>query len=75
MRAFEADQKIQRSEWDGALIRNMDVLCNSLIPVKGPKTTTDEIARVEKKYFEKNKNGNYWNIVNDLNCLLEKLSK
>lgn len=41
MRAYEADQKIGRNEWDGALIRNMDILCNSWIPFKGPKTTTD----------------------------------
>lgn len=40
-KAFEADQKIPRSEWDGALIRNMDVLCNSWIPMKGPKTTPE----------------------------------
>lgn len=38
-RAYEADQKIPRSEWDGALIRNMDVLCNGWIPFKGPTTT------------------------------------
>lgn len=75
MRAFEADQKIPRSEWDGALIRNMDVLCNSWVPFKGPKTSSEEIARTEKKYFEQNKNGSYWNIVTDLNCLLEKLSR
>lgn len=52
----------------------MDVLCNSWIPFKGPKTTVDEFSRVERKYFERNKNGNYWNVVNDLFGLIEKLS-
>jgi hypothetical protein len=41
MKAFEADQKIQKSEWDGALIRNSDVKCNNWIGIKGPKTTDD----------------------------------
>lgn len=52
----------------------MDVLCNSWIPFKGPITTFDEFSRVERKYFEKNKNGNYWNSMNDLSALIERLS-
>lgn len=52
----------------------MDVLCNGWIPMKGPKTTNDEFSRVDKKYFERNKGGNFWNVINDLKGLLEKLS-
>lgn len=52
----------------------MDVLCNSWIPFKGPKTTVDEFSKVDRKYFERNKNGNFWNVINDVNTLIEKLS-
>lgn len=42
MKAYEtSDQKIGRSEWDGALIKNSDVLCNGWIPLKGSKTTLE----------------------------------
>jgi hypothetical protein len=42
MKAFELDQKKQKTEWEGALIRNSDVKCNGLIGIKGPKTNDDE---------------------------------
>lgn len=29
---------------------------------------------MERKYFEKNKTGNYWNALNDLSALINKLS-
>jgi hypothetical protein len=74
MKAFEADQKIGRNEWDGALIRNLEVLCNGWIPIKGPKTTNEEFSRPERKYFERIKSGNYWNVVNDLVGRLSKFS-
>lgn len=74
--ALKDDQKIQKPEWEGALIRNCDVLCNNLVAFKGPKTTDEEFDRVSKKYFEKNnKVGGFWIALNDLNGLLERFSK
>lgn len=51
LNALKDDQKIQKSEWDGALIRNSDVLCNNWIAVKGPQTTDEEFEKVHRKYF------------------------
>ena len=34
-KAMKVDHK---SEWDGALIRNSEVLCNNWCPIKGPET-------------------------------------
>ena len=36
IKAMKVDQK---SEWDGALIRNSEVLCNNWCPIKGSETT------------------------------------
>lgn len=75
VKAFEADTKINKSEWDGALIRNSDVKCNGWVGIKGPKTNDDEYDRANKKYFDKNsKVTGYWVVVNDLNGLLEKFA-
>jgi hypothetical protein len=35
------DLKLQKTEWDGALVRNSDVLCNNWCPFKGPETTDE----------------------------------
>ena len=70
------DLKIQKTEWDGALIRNSEVLCNNWCPIKGPETTDEQLDKTLKKYFEKNnKNLSFWVAINDLNGLLERFSK
>lgn len=70
------DLKIQKTEWDGAIIRNSEVLCNNWCAFKGPETTDEEFDKVYRKYFEKNSKANgFWIVVNDLNGLLEKFSR
>jgi hypothetical protein len=70
------DLKIQKTEWDGAIIRNSEVLCNNWCPFKGADTTDEEYDKVYKKYFERNnKTVSFWVALNDLNGLLEKFSK
>ena len=44
-----------KSEWDGAIIRNSEVLCNNWCPIKGPETTDEDFDKALKKYFEKRK--------------------
>ena len=74
--AMKDDLKIQKTEWDGAIIRNSEVLCNNWCAFKGPETTDEEFDRVYRKYFEKNNKANgFWIVFNDLNGLLEKFSK
>ena len=74
MKAVKNDQ--QKSEWDGALIRNSEVLCNNWCPIKGPETTDEDFDKALKKFFEKNnKNVSFWVVMNDLNGLLERFSR
>jgi hypothetical protein len=70
------DLKIQKTEWDGALIRNSEVLCNNWCPFRGPDTTDEDYDKATRKYFEKNaKSPTFWVVLNDLNGLLDKFSK
>jgi hypothetical protein len=74
--AMRDDLKIQKTEWDGAIIRNSEVLCNNWCAFKGPDTTDEEFDKVYRKYFEKNTKANgFWIAINDLNGLLEKFSR
>jgi hypothetical protein len=70
------DLKMQKSEWDGALIRNSEVLCNNWCPIKGPETTDEDFDNAIRKYFEKNsKSVSSWVVISDLNGLLERFAK
>lgn len=76
IKAMKDDLKLQKTEWDGALIRNSEVLCNNWCPIKGPETSDEEFDKALPKYFERNnKSINYWVVINDLNGLLERFSK
>ena len=73
IRAMKNDPK---PEWEGALIRNSEVICNNWCPIKGPETSDEDFDKAMKKYFEKNnKSVSFWVVINDLNGLLERFSK
>lgn len=64
----------KKTEWEGAQARNYDVRCNNWIPIRGSTTPDEEFDKISRKYFEHNKGGNFWVIINDLKGLLLKLS-